>query len=101
MKAWIFALIDLAMVLLSLFTDPFPYNLFPVIALANYFLFFGKDVLNVIPMSWRANASRLFRKKPKQPKAKVIHSTPAPTKPPPPRRKPPTPTAARSADAPM
>ena len=72
-KAWIFALIDLAMVLLSLFTDPFPYNLFPVIALANYFLFFGKDVLNVIPMSWRANASRLFRKKPKQPKAKVIH----------------------------
>ena len=31
-KAWIFALIDLAMVLLSLFTDPFPYNLFPVIA---------------------------------------------------------------------
>ena len=67
------ALIDLAMVLLSLFTDPFPYNLFPVIALANYFLFFGKDVLNVIPMSWRANASRLFRKKPKQPKAKVIH----------------------------
>ena len=53
MKAWIFALIDLAMVLLSLFTDPFPYNLFSVIALANYFLFFGKDVLNVIPMSWR------------------------------------------------
>ena len=72
-KAWIFALIDLAMVLLSLFTDPFPYNLFSVIALANYFLFFGKDVLNVIPMSWRANASRLFRKKPSQPKAKVIH----------------------------
>ena len=72
-KAWIFALIDLAMVLLSLFTDPFPYNLFSVIALANYFLFFGKDVLNVIPVSWRANASRLFRRKPKQPKAKVIH----------------------------
>ena len=72
-KAWIFALIDLALVLLSLFTDPFPYNLFSVVALANYFLFFGKDVLNVIPMSWRANASRLFRKKPKQPKAKVIH----------------------------
>ena len=72
-KAWIFALVDLALVLLSLFTDRFPYNLFPVIALANYFLFFGKDVLNVIPVSWRANASRLFRRKPKQPKAKVIH----------------------------
>ena len=61
-KAWIFALFDLAIVLLDLFTQPFPYNLFSVISLANYFLFFGKDVLNVIPMSWRANARRLFRK---------------------------------------
>ena len=39
-----------------------PYNFFPVIALANYFLFFGKDVLNVIPVSWMANLRRLFRK---------------------------------------
>ena len=72
-KAWIFALIDLAIVLLDLFTLPFPYSLFSVISLANYFLFFGKDVLNVIPMSWRANARRLFRAKPaSQKKAKVI-----------------------------
>lgn len=72
-KAWIFALIDLAIVLLDLFTLPFPYSLFSVISLANYFLFFGKDVLNVIPMSWRANARRLFRTKPaSQKKAKVI-----------------------------
>ena len=42
-----------------------------MISLANYFLFFGKDVLNVIPMSWRINAGRLFRKQP-QKKAKVI-----------------------------
>ena len=62
-KAWIFALIDLATVLYGLIVYPFPFNLFPVIALANYFLFFGKDVLNVIPLSWRANARRLFRKK--------------------------------------
>ena len=72
-KAWIFALLDLVLVLSGLFTYPFPYNLFSVISLANYFLFFGKDVLNVIPMSWRANAARLFKKKPKQqPRAKVI-----------------------------
>lgn len=71
-KAWIFALFDLIIVLMGLFGNPFPYNLFSVISLANYFLFFGKDVLNVIPMSWRANARRLFRKKPKAPKAKVI-----------------------------
>ncbi len=61
-KAWIFALVDLALVLLDFFTTPFPYNLFSVISLANYFLFFGKDVLNVIPLAWRANARRLFRK---------------------------------------
>ena len=73
-KGWIFALIDLVLVLFGLVTYPFPYNLFSVISLANYFLFFGKDVLNVIPMSWRANAARLFRKKPPvQKKAKVIH----------------------------
>ena len=62
-KAWIFALIDLVLVLSGLFTYPFPENLFSVISLANYFLFFGKDVLNLIPVSWRANARRLFRKK--------------------------------------
>ncbi len=73
-RAWIFALFDLVIVLLDLFTLPFPYNLFSIISLANYFLFFGKDVLNVIPMSWRANAARLLRKKPPvQKKAKVIH----------------------------
>lgn len=72
-RAWIFALFDLVIILLGLFTNPFPYNLFPVISLANYFLFFGKDVLNVLPVSWRANARRLFKKKPRGQKAKVIH----------------------------
>lgn len=61
-KAWVFALLDLAMVVLNLFTMPFPYNFFSVISLANYFLFFGKDVLNVIPQPWRINARRLFRR---------------------------------------
>jgi len=69
-KAWIFALLDLVLVLVGLFTYPFPYNFFSVISIANYLLFFGKDVLNVIPLSWRMNAKRLFRKKPKQ--AKVV-----------------------------
>ena len=61
-KAWIFALLDLFIVFSGFFSLPFPYNLFPIIALANYFLFFGKDVLNVIPLSWRMNARRLFKK---------------------------------------
>ncbi len=60
-RAWIFAVLDLVIVFLGLF-DPFPMNVYPLIALGNYFLFFGKDVLNVLPMSWRANARRAARK---------------------------------------
>ena len=72
-KAWIFALVDLAIVILDLILYPFPYNLFSVISLANYFLFFGKDVLNVVPLSWRIKLSRLFKKQPAAPKRpKVI-----------------------------
>jgi len=62
-KARILALVDLALILFGLLTEVFPYNLFSVISIANYFLFFGKDVRNVIPVSWRVNAGRLFRKK--------------------------------------
>ena len=72
-KAWIFALVDLVMVVFGLLMYPFPANLFSVISLANYFLFFGKDVVNVFPVSWRMNARRLFRKgTPKKQKAKTI-----------------------------
>ena len=76
-KAWIFALFDLAIVVMDLLLYPFPYNLFSVISLANYFLFFGKDVLNVLPMSWRIRAKRGFQKQ-SQPKPKVIPFDAAP-----------------------
>ena len=66
-RAWIFALVDLVIVFYSVITMTvygfFPYSLFPLIALLNYFLFFGKDVVNIFPVSWQANARRLFRKK--------------------------------------
>lgn len=69
-KAWIFALFDLAMIAMEVIGGTlmglFPISLFPLVSLLNYFLFFGKDVLNVIPVSWRANIRRLFRKKPPQ-----------------------------------
>lgn len=71
-KAWIFALLDLALVVIGLLGNPFPYNLFSVISLANYFLFFGKDVLNVVPVSWRMNTRRLFKKGSPKQKAKTI-----------------------------
>ena len=69
-KAWIFALVDLALVVYGLLVYPFPNNLFSVISLANYFLFFGRDVLNVIPLSWRIKFNRMFKKgvAPQQPK---------------------------------
>ncbi|MBQ7330172.1 MAG: rhomboid family intramembrane serine protease [Oscillospiraceae bacterium] len=76
-KAWIFAVLDLALTLyevisLSIPYFLFPYNLFPLISIANYLLFFGKDIVNVFPVSWRANARRLLRKKPSQAKKEKV-----------------------------
>lgn len=65
-KAWIFAIFYLVITLWEVFSLPLPHALFPLIALANYFLFVGRDVVNVIPLSWRINIRRLFRKKPAQ-----------------------------------
>lgn len=73
-KAWIFALIDLGLTAFSVISMTlaglFPYSLFPLVALANYFLFFGKDVVNVIPMSWRMKLGR--RKAKPQTQEKVV-----------------------------
>lgn len=67
-KAWFFALFDLLLtfydVLRLTAAGAFPFSIYPLIAIGNYFLFFGKDVLNVIPFSWRARIRRLFTKKP-------------------------------------
>lgn len=35
-----------------------PHNLFPLVALLNYFLFFGKDVKNLLPLSWQTKRKR-------------------------------------------
>ncbi len=74
-KAWIFAVFDLALTVYEVVVltqaGLFPYSLFPLVAIANYILFFGKDMVNVFPISWRMNARRLFKKKPAQ-KAKVV-----------------------------
>jgi len=70
-KAWIFALFDLVLTLIDVCSYPFPLNLFPLVAIANYFLFFGKDVVNVIPLSWRMKIRRLFNRKKAPPPKKV------------------------------
>lgn len=71
-KAWIFALFDFGVILLGVLESRFPGNLLPLVALANYFLFFGKDVLNIFPLSWRLQVRRFFRMKPVSTGPKVI-----------------------------
>ena len=71
MKAWIFALLDLILTVVDIFSlsfpiFAFPHNLFPLVAIANYLLFFGKDVINILPVSWQLNAGRLFKNKKEQ-----------------------------------
>ena len=65
-KAWIFALVYLALTIydVAYFTviGYIPYNLFPLVALGNYFLFFGKNVVNLLPMSWRIKLGRKAKK---------------------------------------
>ena len=65
-KAWIFGLLDLVLTLYAVFEltfmvgsiSLFPHNLFPLVAIGNYFLMFGKDVVNLIPLSWRIQIGR-------------------------------------------
>ena len=69
-KAWALALFYLISTLIGC-VAPFPSCLFPLIALGNYFLFFGTEVKRVIPVSWQLNARRAV-KKAKNPRSKTI-----------------------------
>lgn len=57
-KAWVLGLIYLLLTFASIFNLSypvfyFPHNLFPLVALGNYLLFTGKDIINLLPLSWR------------------------------------------------
>ena len=90
-KAWIFALFDLALTVYSVISTLSYYAAIPgvsaryliacfapLVAIANYFLFFGKDVANVIPFSWRRKIASFFGRKsaPRKPVHKVIPLAP-------------------------
>ncbi len=66
-KAWMLGLFDLVITFYQVWMmtsfGMFPYSLFPLVALLNYFLFVGKGIVNLIPVSWQINVRRLFRKK--------------------------------------
>lgn len=76
-KAKVLCIVYLALNLIDIFNMSypvfmFPHNLFPLVALANYFLFTGKNVMNLLPVSWQIKAARK-RRKPTQEAPKVIH----------------------------
>ena len=77
-KAWLFGLFDLILVLLNFLMLPFPDNLFPIISLANYFLFFGSDVVNLLPLSLRIKVRQKLRKPAPAARPRVIRFETAP-----------------------
>ena len=82
-KGWILGLIDIGFILIDIFNLSypdmlFPHNLLPLVSLANYLLFMGKDVLNLFPFARRRKITRSktaapahgtiqFRTEPKKP----------------------------------
>ena len=67
-KAWLISLIYLVLTAIEVFNlavlGLFPHCLFPLVALGNYFLFTGGDIVNVIPLSWRRGKKKM-QKSPK------------------------------------
>ena len=73
-KAWVLALVDLILIGIQVFNMCypimlFPHCLFPLVGLLNYFLFFGEDMHNLLPLTWRA---KIQRRKKTQSGPKVI-----------------------------
>ena len=85
-KAWLIALIYLVLTAVEVFNlaslGLFPHCLFPLVALGNYFLFTGTDIINVFPLSFRIKLARLFKKKPSQgPKVSTFQTQAGPYRP--------------------
>ena len=79
-KAWVLALIDLILVGISVFNlcYPvlfFPHCLFPLIGLLTYFIFFGGDMHNLLPLSWRVKLQRKRRNQSGASRPKVVPFT--------------------------
>ena len=69
-RAWILSVIYLVMILMEIFSlyhmgAIFPNYLFPLVGIANFLLFIGRDALNLLPPSWRPSGYRTVKAKPK------------------------------------
>lgn len=66
-RAWLISLIYLVLTFAEVaslaYMGLFPHCLFPLVALGNFFLFTGGDIVNVLPLSWRAKLGRKPYKK--------------------------------------
>ena len=79
-KAWVLALVDLILIAVDVFNmcypvALFPHCLFPLIGLLNYFLFFGPEMGNLLPLSLRVKLRRKGRTQNARPK--VVPFTPS------------------------
>lgn len=68
-KAWVLGLLYLLLNVIELFNlcYPqlfFPHCLFPLVGFANYLLFFGKDITNLLPLTWRAKIHKSRKSQP-------------------------------------
>ena len=62
-RAWVMALVYLVLTAIGVYNMCYPVNLmphalFPLIGLLNYFLFFGDQMHNLLPLSWRAKMKK-------------------------------------------
>ena len=85
-KAWLMALLYLVLTGIEVFNlaslGLFPHCLFPLVALGNYFLFTGSDIINVLPLGLRTKLARVFKKKaPQGPKVITFQTQAGPYRP--------------------
>lgn len=76
-RAWVMALIYLVLTGIGVFNMCYPVNLmphalFPFVGLLNYFLFFGDQMHNLLPLSWRVKLKRKTQPKSQTPKTGTI-----------------------------
>ena len=69
--AWVKGLIYLIVVFVNIFNMTYPVNLFPhsllpLVGLANFLLFAGRDIINLLPVSWQIRTVRGSKNKPQK-----------------------------------
>lgn len=62
-RAWVMALVYLVLIAINVYNmctpvNLMPHALFPLVGLLNYFLFFGDQMHNLLPLSWRAKLKK-------------------------------------------